>query len=100
MPPAGATQIRARFCIGQSTPTISFLLNTQLTNNSTFNLPSPSIFPMRSEHVLTFYFSLVYPLFDEYVGAFDDNGSIGETYNIWIPVEGENNYELDVECLG
>lgn len=55
---------------------------------------------MRSEHILTFYSPLVYPLFDEYVGAFDDNGSIGETYNIWIPVEGENNYELDVECLG
>ena len=38
-----------------------------------------------------------YPLFDRYVGMFDDSDT---EYTIWVPIKGENNYSIDVECLG
>jgi hypothetical protein len=38
-----------------------------------------------------------YPLFDQYVGIFSGDST---EYTIEIPVEGANNYAIDVECLG
>jgi|TARA_R110002003_G_scaffold38_2_gene2287 hypothetical protein len=38
-----------------------------------------------------------YPLFDRYLGMFDD---ADQEYTIWVPVAGDSNYAVDVECLG
>ncbi|KAF2828115.1 hypothetical protein CC86DRAFT_405127 [Ophiobolus disseminans] len=38
-----------------------------------------------------------YPLYDYYLGQFDDSD---QQYEIRVPVEGANNFAIDVECLG
>jgi hypothetical protein len=40
----------------------------------------------------------MYPLYDEYVGFWNDQSS--DFVTILVPQKGENNYKIEVECLG
>jgi hypothetical protein len=40
----------------------------------------------------------MYPLFDVFTGF--KNGDMSTAVEIRIPVKGENNYKIKVECLG
>jgi len=85
-------EMGADFEIFSASVSISVTLEQSWTYTETITFDPTGRCEPAQDAVLYFY-----PLYDQYVGKFDDSDT---TITIMVPVEGDNNYEMDVECLG